>query len=122
MRTLALTLMNMPMIPEAIEQAAPTRNAMPVRQPRSKPLYWVSATCLVTRAVITPVITTAPTRAKIPIVEYWRRMNATAPSKIVPATSCISLVPGVPAQDVAGEVEREQHGDQARRQDDQLES
>ena len=92
-RTLALTLMNMPMIPEAIEQAAPTRNAIPVRQPRSKPLYWVSATCLVTRAVITPVITTEPTRAKMPMVEYWRRMKATAPSKIVPATSCISLVP-----------------------------
>ena len=27
------------------------------------------------------------------MVVYWRRMKATAPSKIVPATSCISCVP-----------------------------
>ena len=32
-RTLALTLMNMPMIPDAIEQAAPTRKATPVMIP-----------------------------------------------------------------------------------------
>ena len=24
---------------------------------------------------------------------YWRRMNATAPSRIVPATSCMASVP-----------------------------
>ena len=35
-RTFDLTLMYMPMIPDAIEQAAPTRNAMPVRSPRSR--------------------------------------------------------------------------------------
>ena len=29
----------------------------------------------------------------MPIVVYWRRMKATAPSKIVPATSCIAWVP-----------------------------
>ena len=79
-RTLALTATNMPMIPEAIEQAAPTRNAIPVRQPRSSPLKRVSATWGVTSAEITAVITTAPIKAKIAIVEYWRRMNATAPS------------------------------------------
>jgi hypothetical protein len=36
-RTLDLTLTYMPMIPEAIEQAAPTRKAIPVRMPRSMP-------------------------------------------------------------------------------------
>ena len=38
--------MYMPMIPDAIEHAAPTRNAMPVRQPRSSPKILVSATSL----------------------------------------------------------------------------
>ena len=85
--------MYMPMIPDAIEQAAPTRNAMPVRQPRSNPNTFVSATSRVSNTVMTAAITTAPTSASRPIVEYWRRMNATAPSKIVPATSCISFVP-----------------------------
>ena len=42
--------------------------------------------------MITPM-TTEPTRARMPIVVYWRRMNATAPSKMVPATACISTVP-----------------------------
>ena len=55
------------------------------------------------------------------IVVYWRRMKATAPSKIVPATSCIASVPVSRRQDVAGQIEREQHGDDAGRQDDQLE-
>ncbi len=36
-RTLDRTLMYMPMIPDAIEHAAPTRKAKPVRQPRSSP-------------------------------------------------------------------------------------
>ena len=27
------------------------------------------------------------------MVWYWRRMKATAPSKIVPAMSCIAVVP-----------------------------
>ncbi len=39
-----------------------------------------------------PMITAAKT-AMIPMVVYWRRMKATAPSKIVPATSCIASVP-----------------------------
>ena len=93
MRTLALTLMYMPMMPDAIEQAAPTRNAKPVRQPRSSPKTLVSATSAVSKTVMTAAMTTAPTIARIPIVVYWRRMNATAPSKIVPATSSISFVP-----------------------------
>ena len=38
-------------------------------------------------------MTTAPTRASPAIVEYWRLMNATAPSLIVAETSIISLVP-----------------------------
>ena len=36
-RRFALTLMYMPMMPDAIEQAAPTRNAMAVRMPSSDP-------------------------------------------------------------------------------------
>ena len=88
-----MTLMYMPMIPDAIEQAAPTRKAMPVRQPRSRPNTFVSATSLVSKIVMTAPMTTAPTIARTPIVVYWRRMKATAPSKIVPATSCIALVP-----------------------------
>ena len=38
------------------------------------------------------------------------------------AGDCLHLrCPGVPAQDIAGQVQREQHGDDAGRQDDQLE-
>jgi len=79
-RTLARTLTSMPMIPQAIEQAAPTRNAKPVRRPRSTPLWEVSATAVVSTSEIRTKITTAPTRARAPIVVYWRLMNATAPS------------------------------------------
>ena len=45
------------------------------------------------KTVMTAPMTTAPTTARMPIVVYWRRMKATAPSKIVPATACISAVP-----------------------------
>ena len=72
--------MNMPMIPEAIEQAAPTRKATPVRMPRSKPLIGVSATSGVSKIEMMIPITTAPTTARTAIVTYWRRMKATAPS------------------------------------------
>ena len=85
--------MYMPMIPDAIEHAAPTRKASPVRQPRSSPKTDVSATSAVSKTVMTAPITNAPTTARMPIVVYWRRMKATAPSKIVPATSSISFVP-----------------------------
>ena len=70
----------MPMIPEAIEQAAPTRKAIAVRMPSSRPKMLVSATFSVSKTEMTTPITTAPTRARMAIVEYWRRMNATAPS------------------------------------------
>ena len=82
------------MIPDAIEHAAPTRKATPVRNPRSTPYTCVPATAALfsTNATTAPM-TTAPTTARIAIVVYWRRMKATAPSKIVPATSCISFVP-----------------------------
>ena len=57
------------------------------------PKYSVSATSFVsTTAMIAPRMTAAK-RARMAIVRYWRRMNATAPSKIVAATSSISLVP-----------------------------
>ena len=45
--------MYMPMIPEAIEQAAPTRKAMPVRMPRSSPKNSVSATSFVSTMAMT---------------------------------------------------------------------
>ena len=92
-RTFERTLMYMPMMPDAIEHAAPTRNAMPVRQPRSTPKIEVSATSLPSKAVMTRPMTTAPTRASTPIVVYWRLMNASAPSRIVSATSCIACGP-----------------------------
>jgi hypothetical protein len=81
------------MMPEAIEHAAPTRNAMPVRMPSWGPKMLVSATSAVSNAEMRTAIPTAPTSARIAIVEYWRRMNATAPSKIIAATSSISFVP-----------------------------
>ena len=53
-------------------------------------------------------MTTAPTTARTAIVEYWRRMNATAPSKIVPGDVLHRLGARVAAEDVASEVEREE--------------
>ena len=92
-RTFAFTLMYMPMIPEAIEHAAPTRNATPVRIPRSIPKYSVSAKSFVSTVVMIAPRMTAANRARIAIVRYWRLMNATAPSKIVLETSCIACGP-----------------------------
>ncbi len=93
-RTFDLTLMYMPMIPDAIEHAAPTRKANAVMRPIGGPAsFGTSATSGVSTSVITTPMTTAPTSPKTAIVVYWRRMKATAPSKIVPATSSISLVP-----------------------------
>ena len=80
-RTLALTAMNMPMMPEAIEQAAPTMNAMPVRTPIGRPAsFGTSATSAVSTMPMTTPMTIAPTTARMPIVVYWRRMKAIAPS------------------------------------------
>ena len=80
-RTLALTLMNMPMIPDAIEQAAPTMNAIPVRTPIGSPAsLGTSATSAVSITPMTMLMSTAPTIARTAIVVYWRRMKATAPS------------------------------------------
>ena len=80
-RTFDLTLMNMPMIPDAIEQAAPTANATAVMIPIGRPAsFGMSATSGVSTSVMTIPIRTAPTTARIAIVEYWRRMKATAPS------------------------------------------
>ena len=42
---------------------------------------------------MTTPMTTAPTRASRPIVVYWRRTNASAPSRIVSPTATISGVP-----------------------------
>ena len=66
-------------------------------------------------------MTTAPTTASTKIVVYWRRMKATAPSRIVPATACISGRAGVAGEHVAGEVDREQDGDDPGQRDDRQE-
>jgi hypothetical protein len=80
-RTFALTLMNMPMIPDAIEHSAPTKKAMAVRIPIGSPArFWTSATSGVSINVISAPISSAPTMARPKIVVYWRRMKATAPS------------------------------------------
>ena len=93
-RTLALTATNMPMMPDAIEHAAPTRKAKAVMIPIGRPAsFCTSATSLVSTSVMTTPMITAAKRAMIAMVVYWRRMKATAPSKIVPATACISGVP-----------------------------
>ncbi len=90
------------MIPDAIEHAAPTRKAKAVMSPIGRPAKlphagWVSSGTSATAGVSTSVMTrpmiTAAKIAMIPMVVYWRRMKATAPSKIVPATSCIASVP-----------------------------
>ncbi len=93
-RTLDLTATNIPMMPEAIEHAAPTMNANPVMIPIGRPaIDCTSATAGVSTSAMTTPMTTAPMTAMIPMVVYWRRMKATAPSRIVPATSCIASVP-----------------------------
>ena len=80
-RTFALTAMSMPMIPDAIEHAAPMRNAMPVSTPIGSPAsFGTSATSAVSTMPMTTPMTTAPTTARIPIVVYWRRRKAVAPS------------------------------------------
>ena len=71
----------MPMIPEAIEHSAPTRNATPVMIPMGSPASCgTSATSGVSTMVMTAPMTKTPMTAKMKIVVYWRRMKATAPS------------------------------------------
>ena len=93
-RTFERTLTNMPMIPDAIEQAAPTRNAIAVMTPIGKPARdGTSATSAVSTTPMTTPMTTAPTRASTAMVVYWRRTKASAPSRIVSPTATISGVP-----------------------------
>ena len=70
-RTFDLTLMYMPMMPEAIEQAAPTRKANAVMSAIGRPArLGTSATSFVSTTKITRPMTTAPTTARTPIVVY----------------------------------------------------
>src|SRR3954447_16705048 len=70
-RTLVLTATNIPMMPDAIEHAAPTRKANAVISPMGRPAsFGTSATAGVSTRVITTPMTTAPTTARMPIVEY----------------------------------------------------
>ena len=93
-RTFERTLMVIPMMPESIEQPAPTRKAIAVRTPIGMPARsGTSATSGVsTTAMTTPMITEATT-ASTAIVVYWRLTNASAPSRIVSATSTMAWVP-----------------------------
>jgi len=71
----------MPMIPDAIEHAAPTPKAKAVMSPIFSPVTsWTSATSRVSTTAMTAPMRTAPTIASRAIVVYWRRMKATAPS------------------------------------------
>ncbi len=66
----------------------------PVRTPIGRrPSCRTSATSGVSTRVMTTPMITAPTIASAAIVVYWRLTNASAPSRIVPATACISGVP-----------------------------
>ena len=112
-RTLALTAMNMPMMPEAIEQAAPTRKAMPVRMPRSTPLTGVSATCLgLDDADDDPgdhdrADEGEDADRRVLAADEGDRALVDRPGDVLHL-----LGAGVPGQDVTGEVDREQDGDQ----------
>ena len=121
-RTLERTLIVMPMMPEAIEQAAPTRKANAVRAPIGTPASdRTSATSGVsTRAITTPMITAA-TRARTAIVVYWRLTKASAPSRIIAPTSCIAWGPLSRERTSLREVHREQDRGDARDRDEPLE-
>ena len=79
-RRFALTLMNMPMMPEAMEQAAPTRKANAVYMPSWTPLISVSLTSGVFTTAMTAPMMTDANNARTAMVTYCRRMKATAPS------------------------------------------
>ena len=64
---------------------------------------------------MTTPMTTAPTTARIPIVVYWRRRKADRAFEDGAGDILHRLGPGVARQDVPGEVDREQDGDDARR-------
>ena len=79
-----------------------------------------SATSAVSTMPMTTPMTTAPTTARIPIVVYWRRMKRGRAFVDGAGDVLHRLGPGVARQDVPGEIDREQDGDDAGGQDDQL--
>ncbi len=93
-RTLERTETVMPMMPDAIEHAAPTRKANAVRAPIGMPARaGTSATSFdSTRAMTMPMITDATT-ARTAIVVYWRLTKASAPSRMMSPTSCMACGP-----------------------------
>ena len=121
MRTFAFTLMNMPMMPDAIEHAAPTRNAIPVRIPSSGPKTLVSATFAVSdngdehrdpdrgdEGKDRDGRVLAPDERDGPLEDRRRDVLH-------------RLRAGVAPQHVTGEEEGEGHGDEPGGQDDELE-
>ncbi len=109
------------MIPDAIEHAAPMRNAMPVNTPMGRPAsFGTSATSAVSTMPMTMPMTTAPTSGEDP---DGRVLAADEGGR--------ALVDGardvlhryrarVPGEDISGEVDGEQDGDEPCRQDYQL--
>ena len=107
--------MYMPMIPEAIEQAAPTRKATPVRIPRSSPKMLGIGDVL------------ASTRAMTSADDHGADDGQEADRPVLAADEgdCAledragdvlhRLGARVPGEDVAGQVQREQHRERCRR-------
>ena len=121
-RTLERTLMVMPMMPESIEQPAPTRKANAVRTPIGMPArIGTSATSGVsTTAMTTPMITdatTASTRDRR-VLALDERVGALA-DRVGHVHH--GLGAGVAGQDVARQVGREQDRGDARDRDDPVE-
>ena len=113
-RTLERTLMYMPMMPEAMEQAAPTRKAMAVMIPIGAPARsGTSATSLVSTMPMTTPMTTAPTRASSAdgrVLALDEGVGALADRV---AHVLHRLRPLVARQDVAGQVDGEGNGHEA---------
>ena len=121
-RTLALTATNMPMIPDAIEHSAPTKKAKAVMSPIGRPaMDGTSATSGVSTTVISAPIDDRADHGE----DEDRRVLALDEGDCAfedrPGDVLHLLGPRVASQDIAGQVDRKQDGDDACRQDDQLE-
>ena len=126
-RTLALTLMYMPMIPDAIEHTAPTRNANAVMSPIGRPAAHrdgnsgTSATSGVSTSVITTPMTTAPTTARIEDRRVLASDEGDGALEDRAGDGLHLRGARVSRQHVAGQVQGEEHGDDPGDRDDRQE-